>query len=100
MLLPAHFVEIMRWNICFDFCGSAKWPLLQSEDQQNPYLARSPYHSTGGPLAISEAPFHTPLSLAFLRAASSIGYPLRDTNGEPHTGFQFVQVICNMNSFH
>ncbi|PNF19747.1 Glucose dehydrogenase [FAD, quinone] [Cryptotermes secundus] len=67
-------------NICFDFCGSAKWPLLQSEDQQNPYLARSPYHSTGGPLAVSEAPFRTPLSVAFLRAANSIGYPLRDTN--------------------
>lgn len=64
---------------------------LKSEDQQNPYLARSPYHSTGGPLTVSEAPFHTPLSLAFLRAANSSGYPLRDTNGEPHTGFQFVQ---------
>ncbi|KAJ9583045.1 hypothetical protein L9F63_022610 [Diploptera punctata] len=64
---------------------------IKSEDQQNPYLARTPYHGTGGPLTVTEAPYRTPLAHAYLEAALSMGYNLRDTNGEEHSGFQFVQ---------
>ncbi|XP_069683734.1 glucose dehydrogenase [FAD, quinone]-like isoform X1 [Periplaneta americana] len=64
---------------------------LKSEDQKNPYLARTPYHASGGPVTISESPFRTPLSAAFLQAASSMGYAIRDTNGEHQEGFQFIQ---------
>lgn len=64
---------------------------IKSEDQQNPYLARTPYHGTGGRLAVSEAAFRTPLALAYLESAISMGYSVRDTNGEYHSGFQFAQ---------
>ncbi|XP_049793897.1 glucose dehydrogenase [FAD, quinone]-like [Schistocerca nitens] len=63
----------------------------KSEDQRNPVLAASPYHSTGGPLTVGEAPYHTPLSRAFLEAAAYLGYPLRDTTSDPNHGFQFIE---------
>ncbi|PSN50902.1 hypothetical protein C0J52_05351 [Blattella germanica] len=64
---------------------------MKSEDQQNPYLARGPYHGVGGPLTISESPFRTPLALAYLQAAQTLGFSIRDTNGQRHSGFQFAQ---------
>lgn len=33
----------------------------KSEDNRNPYLAKPPYHSTGGYLTVQESPWHTPL---------------------------------------
>lgn len=67
--------------------------VFQSEDQKNPYLAMNlRYHGVGGPLTVSEAPYRTPLSRAFLEAADYLGQPLRDTTAEPHSGFQFMQV--------
>lgn len=40
----------------------------KSEDNRNPFLANNPYHSTGGYLTVSEAPFHTPLAATFVQA--------------------------------
>lgn len=39
----------------------------KSEDNRNPYLSRSDYHSTGGYLTIQEAPWHTKLATAFVQ---------------------------------
>ena len=63
----------------------------KSEDNQNPYLARTPYHSTGGYLTVQEAPWHTPLAAAFVQAGQEMGYENRDINGEQHTGFMIAQ---------
>ncbi|XP_043257481.1 glucose dehydrogenase [FAD, quinone] [Colletes gigas] len=63
----------------------------KSEDQRNPYLARNKYHSTGGYLTIQDAPYNTPLGVAFLQAGEEMGYDLVDVNGEQQTGFAFYQ---------
>ncbi|PSN57092.1 Glucose dehydrogenase [FAD, quinone] [Blattella germanica] len=63
----------------------------KSEDNRNPYLARTPYHSTGGYLTIQEAPWHTPLAAAFVQAGVEMGYDNRDINGEHQTGFMIAQ---------
>lgn len=63
----------------------------KSEDQENPYLAESPYHGTGGLLTVGEAPYHTPLAAAFVEAGVELGYENRDLNGEKQTGFMVAQ---------
>lgn len=64
---------------------------IKSEDNRNPYLARTAYHGTGGYLTVQEAPWRSPLSLAFLQAAGEMGYKVRDINGENQTGFMITQ---------
>ena len=63
----------------------------KSEDNRNPYLARTPYHGTGGYLTVQEAPWKTPLVLAFVQAGKELGYEHRDINGQHQTGFMIAQ---------
>jgi len=63
----------------------------KSEDNRNPYLSRTPYHSTGGYLTIQEAPWHTPLARAFVNAGAELGYENRDINGQYQSGFMIAQ---------
>ncbi|XP_043270267.1 glucose dehydrogenase [FAD, quinone] [Venturia canescens] len=63
----------------------------KSEDNRNPYLRNSPYHSTGGFLTVQEAPWKTPLVVAFVEAGMELGYENRDINGEYQTGFMISQ---------
>ncbi|XP_056642913.1 glucose dehydrogenase [FAD, quinone] isoform X2 [Diorhabda sublineata] len=64
---------------------------IKSEDNRNPYLAKTAYHGTGGPLTIQESPWRTPLVVAFLEAGSEMGYPVRDINGADQAGFMIAQ---------
>ncbi|GLV38209.1 uncharacterized protein CBL_12855 [Carabus blaptoides fortunei] len=64
---------------------------LKSEDNRNPYLARTAYHRTGGYLTVQESPWRTPLSIAFLQAGKELGYDIRDLNGAKQTGFMLSQ---------
>ncbi|XP_067014940.2 glucose dehydrogenase [FAD, quinone] [Anabrus simplex] len=60
----------------------------KSQDQRNPYLAKNTrYHATGGYLTVQDAPYHTPLGIAFIQAGVEMGYEHRDINGEFQTGF-------------
>jgi len=63
----------------------------KSEDNRNPYLAPSKYHSRGGYLTVQESPWRTPLSLAFIQAGQEMGYENRDINGELQTGVMITQ---------
>jgi choline dehydrogenase-like flavoprotein len=63
----------------------------KSEDNRNPYLARTRYHNKGGYMTIQEAPFRTPLVIAFVKAATEMGYIERDINGEYQSGFMVAQ---------
>lgn len=63
----------------------------KSEDNTNPYLASTPYHSRGGYLTVGEAPYHTPLAAAFVQGGVEMGYDNRDINGEKQTGFMIAQ---------
>jgi choline dehydrogenase-like flavoprotein len=71
---------------------------LKSEDNRNPYLARTPYHNTGGYLTVQETPWRTPLSIAFLQAASELGYNVCDINGANQTGFMLTQATIRRGS--
>ncbi|XP_054004403.1 glucose dehydrogenase [FAD, quinone] [Hylaeus anthracinus] len=71
---------------------------LKSEDNRNPYLARTPYHATGGYLTVQEAPWRTPLSIAFLQAGQELGYEIRDINGAQQTGFMLTQATIRRGS--
>lgn len=64
----------------------------KSEDNQNPYLAQTPYHGTGGYLTVSEAPYHTPLVASFIDGGKQLGYKNRDINGEYQTGEWFKKI--------
>lgn len=63
----------------------------KSEDNRNPYMVKSGYHGEGGLLTVQEAPWRTPLSLAFIKAGTEMGYEYRDVNGEEQTGFMLLQ---------
>lgn len=63
----------------------------KSEDNRNPYLNQGKYHGTGGYLTVQESPWRTPLSLAFVKAGTELGYLHRDCNGEEQTGFMLTQ---------
>ncbi|CAB0020141.1 unnamed protein product [Nesidiocoris tenuis] len=63
----------------------------KSEDNRNPYLMNSSYHSVGGYLTVQESPFRTPLALSFIRAGEELGYENRDINGQSQTGFMIAQ---------
>lgn len=64
---------------------------LKSMDQRNPYLARTPYHSTGGYLTVQDSPYGTPLGVAFIQAGQEMGYDHVDINGAQQTGFAYYQ---------
>lgn len=63
----------------------------KSEDNRNPYLSKTPYHSKGGFLTVQESPWHTPLVAAFVEAGTEIGYENRDINGVLQEGFMIAQ---------
>lgn len=63
----------------------------KSEDNRNPYLAKTPYHNTGGYLTVQESPWHTPLVAAFVEAGTELGYENRDINGAKQQGFMIAQ---------
>lgn len=63
----------------------------KSEDNRNPYLALTYWHSAGGYLTVQEAPWRTPLATAFVQGGVEIGYENRDINGEYQTGFMVAQ---------
>lgn len=71
--------------------NDALYYFKKSEDNRNPFLANSLYHSTGGYLTVQESPWRTPLSVAFIKAGMELGYEHRDINGESQTGFMLTQ---------
>lgn len=71
---------------------------LKSEDNRNPYLARTAYHKTGGYLTVQEPPWKTPLAIAFLQAGKEMGYENRDINGSNQTGFMLTQATIRRGS--
>lgn len=71
---------------------------IKSEDNRNPYLARTKYHGSGGLLTVQEAPWRTPLALAFVQAGMELGYRNQDINGANQTGFMLAQATIRRGS--
>jgi choline dehydrogenase len=65
---------------------------LKSENMTIPQLADdTKYHSAGGELSISYAPYRSPVADAFVQAGAELGYNVIDYNGETQTGFSYIQ---------
>jgi len=56
------------------------------------------FHGVGGPLTVTQFPYHPPLSHAILAAAMELGNPIRDLNGIRHTGFAIAQTTSRNGS--
>jgi len=63
----------------------------KSEDNRNPYLAATHFHSSGGYLSVQESPWRSPLATSFVEAGVEMGFENRDGNGEYQTGFMIAQ---------
>ncbi|CAH2266245.1 jg17815 [Pararge aegeria aegeria] len=64
---------------------------LKSEDNKQVEEMDRGYHATGGPLTVSQFPYHPPLSYSLIKAGEELGYQAVDLNGERHTGFSIAQ---------
>lgn len=64
---------------------------LKSEDNRDPSLIESGYHSTGGYLTVSTPPYATPLTKGYIDAGLTLGYPNIDINGPRQTGWMIPQ---------
>lgn len=80
-----------------------------SYDEVMPYFLKSEnnlqlnsmdrgFHRAGGPLTVTEFPYHPPMSRAIVEAAAELGYPTRDLNGKKHTGFMIAQTTSRNGS--
>ncbi|XP_060606944.1 glucose dehydrogenase [FAD, quinone]-like [Ruditapes philippinarum] len=76
---------------CYGWSYEDVFPyFLKSEDIQIDDLKSSPYHSKGGPIAVSES-YVTQLSDKYLKAGEELGYPVQDYNGKNLEGFSVIQ---------
>ncbi|KOB70622.1 Glucose dehydrogenase [acceptor] [Operophtera brumata] len=64
---------------------------MKSEDNKQVDKMDQGYHGVGGPLTVSQFPYHPPLSYSLVKAGEELGYESRDLNGEQHTGFSIAQ---------
>lgn len=71
---------------------------LKSEDNLQADTMDSGLHGVGGPLTVTQFPYHPPLSHAILAAAMEMGQPIRDVNGFQHTGFAIAQTTSRNGS--
>ncbi|CAH0380755.1 unnamed protein product [Bemisia tabaci] len=62
----------------------------KSEDMDDPDLAGSPWHGTGGYLRVSRPNWHSPASHAFLEAGREVGYDIVDQSKPVPIGFSYV----------
>lgn len=71
---------------------------LKSEDNLQANIMDAGYHGIGGPLTVTQFPYHPPLSYAIVQAGAELGYPIRDLNGKFHTGFMIAQTTSRNGS--
>ncbi|XP_050431850.1 glucose dehydrogenase [FAD, quinone]-like [Adelges cooleyi] len=64
---------------------------------ENAKLTRSDdgYHGKHGPLSVTEVLYRTPVAKAFVDAASQIGHPVLDINGQKQIGVDYLQVTMD-----
>lgn len=71
---------------------------LKSEDNLQATAMDAGYHGVGGPLPVTQFPYHPPLSHAILQGGTEMGYEVRDLNGARHTGFAIAQTTSKNGS--
>ncbi|CAB0044314.1 unnamed protein product [Trichogramma brassicae] len=71
---------------------------IKSEDNLQVNDMDYGYHGVGGPLTVTQFPYHPPLSHALLQAGKEMGYETVDLNGRTHTGFAIAQTTSRNGS--
>ncbi|XP_065201705.1 glucose dehydrogenase [FAD, quinone] isoform X3 [Planococcus citri] len=71
---------------------------LKSEDNLQANIMDPGFHGVGGPLTVTQFPYHPPLSHAIVQAGSELGYRNIDLNGKFHTGFAIAQTTSRNGS--
>ncbi|KAG8040199.1 hypothetical protein G9C98_000769 [Cotesia typhae] len=71
---------------------------IYSEDNQQINQMDYGYHGSGGPLTVTQFPYHPPLSRALIEAGKELGYDNVDLNGRTHTGFAIAQTTSRNGS--
>ncbi|XP_017890997.1 glucose dehydrogenase [FAD, quinone] [Ceratina calcarata] len=71
---------------------------IRSEDNLQANIMDYGYHGVGGPLTVTQFPYHPPLSYALLDAGKELGYRVVDLNGRTHTGFAIAQTTSRNGS--
>ncbi|XP_043267087.1 glucose dehydrogenase [FAD, quinone] [Venturia canescens] len=71
---------------------------IKSEDNQQVNDMDYGYHGVGGPLTVTQFPYHPPLSHAIIEAGKELGYANVDLNGKTHTGFAIAQTTSRNGS--
>ncbi|KAH0954706.1 hypothetical protein HN011_007305 [Eciton burchellii] len=71
---------------------------IRSEDNQQVNSMDYGYHGVGGPLTVTQFPYHPPLSFALLEGGKELGYDTVDLNGRTHTGFAIAQTTSRNGS--
>lgn len=71
---------------------------IRSEDNLQANTMDYGYHGVGGPLTVTQFPYHPPLSYAILEAGKELGYSSVDLNGRTHTGFAIAQTTSRNGS--
>lgn len=71
---------------------------IKSEDNLQVNDMDYGFHGVGGPLTITQFPYHPPLSFALLQAGRELGYETVDLNGNSHTGFAIAQTTSRNGS--
>ncbi|XP_015112870.1 glucose dehydrogenase [FAD, quinone] [Diachasma alloeum] len=64
----------------------------KSEKFKIPNCYNASYHGTNGNVCVEYAPYHTPLSTAFLESGRLMGYKVLDYNGPQQLGFSYLQL--------
>lgn len=93
VVIRGHKLDYDRWAEL----GSEGWSyqdvlpfFIKSEDMQDPELAKSRYHGTGGPMKVS-VPHTMPLTDILLKAGQELGLKISDPNGETMEGLSQTQ---------
>lgn len=64
---------------------------IKSEDQRNPYLAKNPYHGTGGYLTVDDSPWNTPIGKVNSNNITSLSCNIRSSL---HDELIAIEVTC------
>lgn len=90
--IRGHPNDFNRWAAA----GNPGW----SYDEILPYylkleddhisIADDGYHSTGGPLTVSDIPYRTGIVKRYVQAAQEAGYPYVDYNGRNQSGVREI----------
>lgn len=68
---------------------------MKAENNTEPFLNRSPFHGTDGPLNVQYSKYFTPMREEFIKAGEEMGWDNVDYNGLEQNGIGYVQLTID-----